>query len=292
MASNSSKRTLNDIAKAIELFPKIIAKKKRAHKHKQAILKHFAPLTHELARKESQRIAKNPHPWRACPVGQHWVSTHPLHVPISAKNPTGVTIRDGHCRNNPSGKDQIYAEEMMKIATEHFGQITKRPTPNSLGSDHGNDFDELIAGWTQYWNEVLKPKTPLDPNLIKALISTESDFKVSARALASKGNWARGLLQVTDKTLSILKDEKGELKNFLVNIDEGDAHDPNLNISAGIRWLFHKKELLEKRRKKAVSWEDAIMNYKGYTKALKSKDRSATAQWTKFLKRLRTLNDE
>jgi hypothetical protein len=29
----------------------------------------------------------------------------------------------------------------------------------------------------KYWNEVLKPETPLDPNLVKALIATESAFE-------------------------------------------------------------------------------------------------------------------
>ena len=52
---------------------------------------------------------KNPkekklHPWRMCPIGQHWVSDHPLKVPISEKNPAGMTIRDGHCHGNPSKK--------------------------------------------------------------------------------------------------------------------------------------------------------------------------------------------
>ncbi len=225
-------------------------------------------------------------------MGQHWVSTHPVHVPVSAKNPTGVTIRDGHCRTNPSGKDQLYADEIMKVAAEHFHKVKRLPAPNALGSKHGNDFDQLIAGWTQYWNEVIDPSTPLDPNLVKALISTESDFKISAKALASKGNWARGLMQITDKTLEILKDEKGELKNFLVNVDQGDAHDPNLNISAGVRWLFHKKALLEKRKKRVVSWEEAVMDYKGYTKDLKNKNKSATTQWNKFLKRFKVLNEE
>ncbi|MEQ1666468.1 MAG: transglycosylase SLT domain-containing protein [Bdellovibrionales bacterium] len=278
MASNNVRRTLNLIEKAIELFPKIVAKKKRAFKHKQAILKNFAPLSRELARQEFERVARTPHPWRACPVGEHWVSTHPVHVPVSAKNPTGLTIRDGHCRTNPSKKDQLYADEIMKIAMEHFHKAKKIPTPNALGSKYGNDFDKLIAGWTQYWNEIMDLRTPLDPNLVKALISTESDFNISAKALASKGNWARGLMQITDKTLEILKDEKGELKNFLVNVDQGDAHDPNLNISAGIRWLFHKKALLEKRKKRAVSWEEAVMDYKGYTKDLKIKNKSATTQ--------------
>lgn len=292
MASNESRKVLKDIAKAIELFPKIVARKKQAHKHKQAVLKRFAPLSKELARLESVRTKKKPHPWRECPVGQHWVSSHPLHVPISDKNPIGVAIRDGHCRTNPSGKDQLHTDEIMKIATEHFKEIKNLPSPHPLGRPNGSEFDKLIAGWTQYWNEVLNPRIPLDSNLVKAVISTESDFKVMEKVLASKGNWARGLMQITDQTLEILKDEKGELKDHLVHVDQGDVHDPNLNIAAGVRWLFHKKFLLEKRMKRGVSWEEAVMEYKSYTKKLKNKEGSSVRQWNKFLERYGTLKNE
>lgn len=123
---------------------------------------------------------------------------------------------------------------MSEIARIHFQNLTKLPAPNPLGVENGNKYDSLIGGWTQYWNEVLNPSEALDPNLVKALISTESDFNSKAKILASKGNWARGLLQLTDQTLRILRDEKGELKNFLLNIDQEDATDPNLNIAAGI----------------------------------------------------------
>ncbi len=200
-----------------------------------------------------------------CPHDEHWVSAHPLHVPVSKKNPSGLTIRDGHCRVNRSRKDQIYSEEIQKIAQKNFGRLRKLPTPDKLDRPNGNNYDRVIAGWTKYWNELLQPKVHLEANLIKALIRTESDFKETAKVLASKGNWAHGLMQVTDETIEILKNEKGELKDFLVNIDQNEAFDPNLNIAAGIRWLFHKKYLLEHKLKRTVSWEEAAMVYKAYT---------------------------
>ncbi len=292
MASSENRKILRNIAKAIELFPEIVAKKKRAYKYKKAILKRFAPLSQKLAKMESQRTLNRSHPWRICPLGQHWVSSHPLHIPVSNKNPMGVTLRDGHCRTNPSKKDQLYTDEIQKMAIEYFAQVKHLPKPNLLGRPNGNKFDLLIAGWTQYWNEVFQPATPLPPNLVKALISTESDFKVTAKVLASEKNWARGLMQVTDQTLSILKDEKGELKDYLVNVDQGDIHDPNLNIAAGIRWLFHKKFLLEKRKKREVTWEEAVMEYKAYTNDLKKGQLSAVRQWKKFLKRYESLERE
>jgi hypothetical protein len=236
-----------------------------------------------MAKKKSPRQNKRSHPWRMCPPGKHWVVSHPLHVPISEKNPSGLTIRDEHCRLNRSKKDQIYSDELQKIAQEHFSRLKKLPTPDKLGHSNGNDYDRIIAGWTKYWNEILKTKVPLDSNLVKALIRTESDFKEKNKVLASKGNWARGLMQVTDETIEILKNEKGELKDFLVDIDQKEAYDPNLNIAAGVRWLFHKKHLLESRLKRDVSWEEAAMEYKAYTKDIKMGKKSAIKQRDKFL---------
>ncbi len=225
------------------------------------------------------------HPWRMCPLGQHWVSTHPLRVKPSKKNPGGTATRHGHCRKNSSGKDQLYPDEIHEIADSRFGRLRKLPTPNKLGSFSENKYDRMIAGWTKYWNEVLDPAEPLDSNLVKALISTESDFSPKKKALASKENWARGLMQVTDETIKILKDETGELKNFLINLDENKANDPNLNICAGIRWLFQKKKLLEHKLKRGVTWDEAAMEYKSYTGNLKKGEKSAIRQRNKFLER-------
>ncbi len=221
---------------------------------------------------------KKLHPWRMCPLGQYWVSTHPLKTKITQKNPDGLTTRHGHCRTNPSKKDQLYPDEIHEIANNYFTPLQNLPSPDPLKRDDGNKYDQIIAGWTQYWNEVFESTDPLDPNLIKALISTESDFKKNAKVLASKGNWARGLTQITDQTIEILKDEKGELRDFLINLDENKASDPNLNICAGIRWLFHKKKL-----KRTASWEEAVIEYKSYTEKLKKGEKSALKQWDKFL---------
>lgn len=232
------------------------------------------------------------HPWRICPGGQHWVVAHPLTVPVSEKNPDGKTTRGPFCRNNPSGKDQIYEEEILKIAEKYFGQLKKLPAGNNLGRKNGNDYDRIIAGWVKYWNYVLSPDKELDSNFVKALISSESDFREKEKALASKGNWARGLMQVTDETLAILKNEKGELRDHLINIDQKDIDNPNLNICAGVRWLFHKKKLLEHKLKRPATWEEAAMEYKAYTNLLKRGDKSALKQRQKLRDRYGKLMNE
>lgn len=238
--------------------------------------------------KTKKKKAKETHPWRMCPSGEHWVRIHPRNIPKKGSQTT-VT---GHCRTNPSRKDQIYALELTDIAKKYFDMVDSLPTPNKIGYRKGNDYDRLIAGWTKYWNETLKPEEPLDPNLVKALIATESSFKPKAVALASKKNWARGLTQITDQSLKILSDEEGEISDYLVNISQKEAYDPNLNIAAGVRWLFHKKYLLEHRLGHKVSWEDAVMEYKSYTKDIAAKKPQALKKQSEFIEKYQKLKDK
>jgi len=290
MASKPDKRLPKDMQSALKAFPKIVKQKEDAAREKEKVLKNFMPFSRKLLKMTKKNEKKVTHPWRLCPAGQHWVASHPMNVPVSEKNPTGVTVRDGHCRTNRSGKDQIYSDEIHRIAENFFSQVADMPAPDDLGYKGGNRYDRLIGGWTLYWNEIFDPLDRLSPNLVKALIMTESRFKEDARATASPGNLARGLMQITDQTLKILSDERGELKDFLIDIDQREAFDPNLNISAGVRWLFHKKNLLEKKLRRKVSWEEAVMEYKSYTKDLKMKKKKALKQRDKFLDAYEKLN--
>jgi len=202
------------------------------------------------------------HPWRPCPLGQHWVREHPRTVPVSEENPDGKTIVDGHCRNNPSRHEIFVAEEIHKISAEHFKDIINRPTPDDFGFPMGNAFDDFIAGWTQFWNEIFKPKEPLDPDLVKALIANESSFRTQIDT-KSKDGTARGLIQLTERSRKILANQKGELKDFLITVPKDEIKDPNVNIFAGIRWLFHKKNLASHHLKREATWIEAIAEYKG-----------------------------
>ncbi|MGK5084131.1 transglycosylase SLT domain-containing protein [Bdellovibrionota bacterium FG-1] len=218
-----------------------------------------------------------PHPWRLCPIGQHYRKAHSQR-PYTRRD--GTLVSGSHhratCADNPSGLDQIYSEELTIIAERYFSTLSGLPKADSLGFERGNDFDPYIRGWTRYWNEVLGEKDPLDPDLVKALIATESRFNPTAMPPGKNPRRARGLMQITSKTREILSDESGELKNSLVNVDDKELDDPNLNIAAGIRWLFRKKEIARSKLGKSASWRDAVAEFKDYD------DDPQNAQMLKF----------
>lgn len=228
------------------------------------------------------------HPWRLCSPGEHWVRTHPMAIPPSKKNPVGsTTIRRGHCARNPTGKDQLYPDEIQEISNSRFSKIKDMPCP--LGFEFGkkgNRYDSLIAGWTKYWNDVLQPPSPLDPNLVKALIATESGFKSDVLADKRNKNSARGLMQITNDTRRILGDERGELKDHFLTLSREDLNDPSNNICAGIRWLFRKHEIASSRLQRTATWEEAVAEFKGIRTATKAR---ATELMTQFNKKLENL---
>lgn len=209
------------------------------------------------------------HKWRMCPVGQHWVSTHPMRVPPSKAHPKGsVTTRHGHCANNPSGKDQLYPDEITEISQKYFEEAKPLPCQNELGFKKiGSQYDSLIAGWTKYWNEVLSPQTPLSSNIVKALIASESGFQAEMLANRKNSNSARGLMQILNSTRKTLGDEKGELQDHFLTVSKNDLNNPSVNICAGIRWLFQKQKLASSYLNREATWEEAVMNYKGKLKS-------------------------
>jgi hypothetical protein len=232
------------------------------------------------------------HPWRLCPYGEHWVKTHSMRVPPSKTYPGGyTTIRHEHCARNPSGKDQLYPDEILEMSEKHFNDIKQQPCSLELGfKDTGNQFDHLIAGWTQYWNDIFKPKALLTPNIVKALIASESGFNPNRLANKKNSNSARGLMQVLNTTRKALGDEKGDLKDHYLTITKTDLNDPSINICSGIRWLFEKQRLASAYLERDSTWEEAIKNYKGKLKK-PSNDPETTKQMKIFNEYLRKLNN-
>ncbi|HXH76106.1 MAG TPA: transglycosylase SLT domain-containing protein [Bacteriovoracaceae bacterium] len=210
---------------------------------------------------DSMDVEAKSHPWRICPIGEHWVKRHPKHL-VSGK----VTDHDGHCRKNKKKSEFYHADELNLMAETYFKTLESdpeaMPVPDALGFPNGNDYDLLIAGWTKFWNEVLKPEDPLTPDLVKVLMATESGFKLP-KDHESKDGTTRGLIQITEGTRKILQDVKGELRNHHIELTVDESREPALNIAAGIRWLHYKKAFLERRKKRKASWEEAIYEYKG-----------------------------
>jgi len=121
----------------------------------------------------------------------------------------------------------------------------------------------------------LEAKDPLDPNLVKALIASESSFRpeLNTPTNRKKLGFARGLMQLTDDTISKLSDQKTELKDHFINLTAAEAMDPSANICAGVRWLFMKRAGAKERFVKAkldhvVTWDDAVAEYKGVLKGI------------------------
>ena len=210
------------------------------------------------------KITKRKHAWRKCPLGYHWRS--PSHVDAHTRRKFNVKehYRKGSCVKNKSGKDILYDDELYLIANSYFSNLGKSVSKNILNNPNANKFDHLIEGWTQYWNDIFKPKVPLDPDFVKVLILTESSFRPKIKEFASRGaGYAFGIMQVTEETVKFLAGHKNEIRNHFIHIDQKDLFDPSVNIAAGIRWLFRKKEIADAKLGEA-SWIETIMFYKGY----------------------------
>jgi len=174
---------------------------------------------------------------------------------------------DGHCRKNRSKKDQLKGDEIDLISNHDLFKNPKlTAATNNLGFEkYHNEFDGLINGWVAYWNDVFKIDPPLHPNFVKALMATESGFnpKSIAPNKIKKIGFARGLMQITERTQRQLSGDEKELKDHLVILDDEEIWDPNKNICAGVRWLFRKREILKSQIKRDPIWREVLMGYKG-----------------------------
>jgi len=239
----------------------------------------------------------NIHPWRSCGLGKHWVKTHQMHVAPTAKHSGSFTTRHGHCAENPGHvKDMLSTDEIHEIANKYFANLSGPPVAGVLTKRIGNkpteedfpkadNYDDLIRGWVHYWNDIFKPIVPLDPNLIKALMASESSFREKTITKCNnskrKPDHAIGLLQITEETWHALNDyAHSELRNQFIhtaeqNLAEHGLMDPCINICSSVRWLFQKRNILVsmrlRRAKKDPSkpyqeptWEETIKGYKGY----------------------------
>ena len=190
------------------------------------------------------------------------VREHPMRVPVSKKNPTGSTIRDQHVRRLKG--TYLDREEIESIFKIYDRKNIIYPAKGKLKDENSDKYDDLIAVWTDYFNKKFNTIPPLDPDVVKALIASESDFREDP-----PGNpKATGIIQITSETFANLQNPKGEVKEFIFrDILKKDLKDPNFNIPMGIRWLYRKKRLAEGRLDRTPNHEDIILEYKGLTKS-------------------------
>ena len=212
------------------------------------------------------------------------VREHPMHVPVSEKNPTGITIRDRHFRRLKG--TYLDAAEIESIFRNYDRKGIVYPTAGKLNKYKNADkYDEAIAVWTDYFNKKFNSAPPLDPDVVKALIASESGFRADPR----ENKKAFGITQITPSTLKIVQDPSGEAKDFIFNkVRQKDLKDPKIAIPMGIRWLFRKRATAMNQLKRAPNHEEVILEYKGllksdsdYKKAALKKYREAYAELKK-----------
>lgn len=209
------------------------------------------------------------------------VRAHPRKVPVSKKNPTGQTIVDRHLRHI----DGQYLD--LSMIEETFEKYTKKgltyPAKSKLKVPNEDKYDDYITVWVDYFNKKIGLRNPLDPDMIKALIASESTFKPDAI-----NKQATGLTQITIDTLKILQDLSGESKDFVFkDIRKKDLKNPNVSVALGVRWLAYKQKYAERILKRSVTSDEVIQVYKGILN-----DKSKTAErimedYRKFYEKLK-----
>lgn len=190
------------------------------------------------------------------------VREHPRKVPISEKNPNGITIVDKHPRHLKGTfldideiEKTVKNYNLKKLIYPNSGKLVKYPDSDK--------YDDLIAIWTDYFNKKFPSNSLLHPDVVKALIGSESDFK-----LDPKNPQAIGIAQITKEAFRTLKDPKSETKDFIfLKFTLKDLKNPDVAIPMAIRWLFRKKRLAQGKLGREPNAEEIILEYKGLLKS-------------------------
>jgi hypothetical protein len=190
------------------------------------------------------------------------VREHLLHVPVSKKNPTGITIRDRHLRRLKG--TYLDPSEIEEIFKNYDRKNIVYPTKKKLSQPSSDKYDEIIGVWCDYFNKKFGTKPPLEPNVVKALIASESDFREDP----PRNPKAMGIAQITPETFKIIQDPSGEVKEFIFkDIRKKDLKNPSIAIPIAARWLSRKKRLAEGRLGRPATAEEIILEYKGLLKS-------------------------
>ncbi len=99
---------------------------------------------------------------------------------------------------------------------------------------------------------------PLEPNVVKALIATESSFDPKPEKYAH----VYGLMQIIGETHQFLHGAKHDLRDYFICVSTSELLDSSCNICAGVRWLFRKRETASWLLKHQATWEEVVEDYK------------------------------
>lgn len=204
------------------------------------------------------------HPWRICPPGEYFVSESSVDEHLRKGANVKQHLRKAHCReyqNNPSA-NILTAQEIKLIHTLFIKDNPQYKTKlRDLGfGAKGAQYDSLIQGWTEYWNNIFTNSEPLEADLVKALLGSESSFNPESGK--NLRNSAKGIGQLMPLTIKALQGYKNELKDHLIEIESSDALNAEVGIASAIRWLHQKKFMASRKLKRNASWIEAIEAYK------------------------------
>lgn len=177
-------------------------------------------------------------------------------------------------------------EDIKEIFKNHNRKGISYPTAGKIPEHKtADDFDELIAVWTDYFNAKLKADPSFDPDAFKALLASESGFRLRT----PENKIAFGIAQITKQTWTILQDPKGEAKEFIFNdIRQKDLKDPTIAIPMGIRWLMYKSKRAAAKLGRQPTQEEIILEYKGLLKSKSEYKKKALESYRKYYGKLKS----
>lgn len=203
------------------------------------------------------------HPWRVCPIGEYYVSGSDVDAHYRQNHQVNAHPRSWHCREGKNLNANVLNASEIKLISRDFilPQFEKVILKNYGFKKLDHKYDALIAGWTQFWNDIFKPNILLKPDFVKALIASESGFNPDP--FKGDRKKAMGIGQLVPTTVKALQGHRKELKDNLIEINGDEVFDPEVNISALVRWLHQKQYLASKKLKREATWIEAVENYKG-----------------------------
>ncbi len=207
-----------------------------------------------------------------------------MRVPVSKRNPEGTTIRDQHTRRLPG--TYLKRQDIEDVFKSHNQKDILYPTKGKISEHKTADYyDDQIAVWTDYFNTKLKTDPPLDPDVFKALLASESGFRLHT----PENKLAFGIAQITKQTWEILQNPEGEAKDFIFSdVRQKDLRDPNIAIPMGIRWLMYKSKRAAAKLGRQPTHEEIILEYKGLLRSKSQYKQNALGSYRKYYEKLKS----